>query len=511
MNIVILHCHLQSGGVTQVIENHVHAITNEASAHRILLVSSSRVSGLRIPNIEHLALDALDYDSPSLAKGTADSRADSIVVELQNRLAEPGIAADDTVLHWHNHSLGKNTALPAAIARLAASGWRQFLQIHDFAEDNRPENYRRLIDAIAAQTPADLDRYLYPVSPTIHYGTLTGGDAEVLRRIGVPADQVHCVPNSVRLPNDVPDHEESLDHVRRTFGLPVDARWCLYPVRGIRRKNVGEFLLFSQLAGESVFAGITLCPETPVERRSYLRWKSIASEVSPRVVFDAADGVPFLTNLAAADFIVSTSVAEGFGMAMLEPWLAGRPVIARDLPSVTGDFLDSGIQLPNQYERLPIPGTQTWLAAAVQETKQAFEQAWSTLPKTFRPDAPSFDVSESTIDFASLVPQRQVAVLRCLSDDHAFRNEVREACASVIDGVTSLPDKTIIQQNQNVIARLYGAEHQASQLLAIYSSLLDDVGTELTTTVANAGDCQNEVSQSRPFYPCRTEWLQTVG
>ena len=150
----------------------------------------------------------------------------------------------------------------------------------------------------------------------------------------------------------LPDHDVCAQKVRLAAQLDANTQWILYPVRGIRRKNIGEFCLLSMLMPEHAVLGVTLPPTTAIEAESYLRWKAFAQTYAPRAVFDAGTwpAVPFLENLAASRRVVSTSVAEGFGMAFLEPWLAGRGVVARRLPGVVDDFEENGLQLDRFYD-----------------------------------------------------------------------------------------------------------------------------------------------------------------
>ncbi len=428
---------------------------------------------------------------------------------LQSELENRGITKDNTVLHWHNHSLGKNTAAPAAIRSLAESGWRILLQIHDFAEDNRPDNYRRLIQATGATSKLEIDQYLYPVGSQIHYATLTRADAGVLCEVGIPEPRAHCLPNSVVLPfGEQPCQDESLAKVRRSIGLPNDARWCLYPVRGIRRKNVGEFVMLSRWIRPDQFAGLTLCPTTPVEKRSYERWREIAAEVAPKAVFDAGQhpDVTFADNVSAADFIMSTSVAEGFGMAFLEPWLAHREVIARRLPTVTDDFETSGVKLPKLYDQILIPGDAAWIRDCVAESSAAIRQAWSDLPDQFQPslDSRARDCDQR-IDFARLTTNRQIEVLRLAAADPGFESEVRECSRDLVGHLTSQPDDALVQHNAAVVGREYSPERSGRRLIAIYKELLASSCDVEIESPLHAGIAVDLISRTRPFFPCRTE------
>ncbi len=248
-------------------------------------------------------------------------------------------------------------------------------------------------------------------------------------------------------PQQQPPQDESLAKVRQSIGLPDDARWCLYPVRGIRRKNVGEFVLLSRWIRPDQFAGLTLCPTTPVEKRSYERWREVAAQIAPKAVFDVGQhpDVTFADNVSAADFIMSTSVAEGFGMSFLEPWLAHREVIARRLPTVTDDFESSGVKLSKLYDQILIPGDAAWIRECNAESIAAIREAWSNLPEQFQPSLDS-QANESTdrIDFAKLTSNRQIEVLRKAAEDPGFESDVKECSRELVAHLTGQPDVALV-------------------------------------------------------------------
>lgn len=516
MNIVILHCHFERGGVTQVVENHVRALRDDGGVAQIALVAGDRVGGLSPETLAATTLvqiDDFDYDRHDQAADELPDRAKRIADRLSRQLSALGIGSDNSVLHWHNHGLGKNTAAPRVIRRLAQEGWRILAQIHDFAEDNRPENYRRLIAATGAVNKAELDGYLYPVAPQIHYATLTQADAAILAQLGVPEPQTHCLPNGVVPPGGEPDRDDSLEKVRRAMQLPGDATWSLYPVRGIRRKNVGEFLALSRWLGPQQYAGLTLCPATEVERHSYLRWKALAADVAPQAVFDAGHyrEVSFGENLAAADFILSTSVAEGFGMAFLEPWLADREVVARRLPTVIDDFERCGVRFPKLYDAVPIPGDRQWLAQCRQATAAAAESAWSTVAREFHP-APSHATLGSdtgddadSIDFACLTPRLQVEVLQKLAADSGFESSVKALSRPLVDALSAPPGAELIAANAELVAERYSPQRTRDQLTGIYRHLSSAPAEAEVGSPARAGIAVDLISAARPIYPCRTE------
>jgi len=528
--VVILHCHFERGGVTQVVENNVRALRDTGRFERIILASGNRCDGLSSETrnaVECIKVDAFDYDTRVFTADDLVVRREQMMHALRTQFAQLGVGVENTVLHWHNHSLGKNTAVPAVIRSLADEGWRLLLQIHDFAEDHRPENYGRLISAIGANCKRDVDCFLYPQAETIHYATLTRADAEVLCRLGVSSDSVHCLPNGVTVPHgsSLP-REEARAGLLRAFSLPADVRWSLYPVRGIRRKNVGELLMLARWAGENRFFGLTLMPATPQEKRSYHRWKKVAAEVSKQTVFDAGENpsISFLQNMLAADYVISTSVAEGFGMAFLEPWLMGRGVIARRLNTVADDFEKCGMNLGSFYEAVLIPGDKSWIDECRTETKSAEAQAWSNLPKAFQPHIHPFkDEPSGAIDFAKLIPRRQIEVLQRMSRDAGFENEAKQLSATLVSQLNQDFSVSVLKSNARVVQEHYSAEQAGQRLLNLYEGMINGHG--VWNPAAQRGSAQQDfgspedavtmpecgidlISAFRPYHPCRTEKLR---
>ncbi|MEN0111234.1 MAG: hypothetical protein AAF805_10985, partial [Planctomycetota bacterium] len=161
MLLAILHHHLNRGGVTSVIANHCRALATLPDAdrpERVVVLFDGQRDGWPENLLDELAgrlavelvvEPALGYDA---AGATADSAGLADV--LAQRLAACGLSPEDTLLHTHNHSIGKSASLPGALGRLADAGWRMLLQVHDFAEDNRPENYAHLREATGLDDPA---------------------------------------------------------------------------------------------------------------------------------------------------------------------------------------------------------------------------------------------------------------------------------------------------------------------------------------------------------------------
>ncbi|MCC9658210.1 hypothetical protein [Rhodopirellula halodulae] len=517
LKILIVHCHFERGGVTQVVDNHVHCLRDADEITEIALLSGPRQSGLQESTrnaVQLWSLQSLEYDSHREIKNDIETDARTTAEDIDQLCRQSDWNPNEVVVHWHNHSLGKNAASPLVVKRLAAMGYSCVLHIHDFAEDQRPENWAYLRDTLPCQSATELDTILYPTGPRISYATLTTGDARTLVQYGIDRSRVDVLPNSVRLPSsELPAFETARQKVRQAFDLPSDFQWMLYPVRGIRRKNLGEFLLMCQLAGRPAVGAMTLMPTTPVEKRSYERWRSIAHECVDNVVFDAAHhpDIEFTDNLSAATTVVSSSVAEGFGMAFLEPWLASRSVVARNLPGVTADFIDRGVLLDRLYDSVRIPGSPDWLAGAEQAFQLAKQKAWQGVlteaelgSQVTQPTAEQHD----WIDFARLTPDLQIEVLRKFASDEGFAQEVRQRNRDLVNWLTEPLDPSVIQHNRSIVQSEFGSANQRQQLLNLYRKAVQNADIPVTEATGSRAMLQ-WVDQSRPFYPCRVERLDT--
>jgi hypothetical protein len=256
---------------------------------------------------------------------------------------------------------------------------------------------------------------------------------------------------------------------------------------------------------------LTLRPATPVEAAGYDRWHRLAPQVSPRAVFDAGHhkSVSFADNLAACEYVVSTSVAEGFGMAYLEPWLAHRAVVARRLPEVMNDFAAEGVDMPALYDELPVPGDADWLQACGRRTRAALADAWSSVPPPFRPPMQhrQADRDADTIDFATLTPADQADVLRRVADSDSFDQAVRQRSPQLIASLHRPADHEQVLRNAARVGQRYSPEAQGTRLRSLYRSLLEAPIERSISGPNGKGPAVQLVSEVRPFYPCRTERL----
>ncbi|MGE9296181.1 MAG: glycosyltransferase, partial [Puniceicoccales bacterium] len=251
MRVAVVHYHLKRGGVTRVAENAFAALQGRG--------------------VEMVALSSEPYEGdsempvgvvPGLAYTLANEKPDPGALWFSlKKAARDALGGEPDVWHIHNHCLGKNTAVPQVVCRLAAEK-PVLLQIHDFAEDGRPSNYA----AMAGQVP-DLNT-LYPQAAHVHYGLLNSRDMNFLSESGFASQSLHLLPNPVAVPE--------LSEEQAVVPGFEDKRLILYPTRAIRRKNVGELLLWSALADKDTAFATTLTPKNPTALPVHDRWKVFA-------------------------------------------------------------------------------------------------------------------------------------------------------------------------------------------------------------------------------------------
>lgn len=489
MQLAILHYHLNRGGVTQAIMNHLESLASCAKKDRpekVALVHCGRREGWPAGDWQSvLPFECVLVDVPPLeydAAVTADP--EGLADAISHALLEAGFDLPQTVLHTHNHSLGKNASLPGALGRLASRGLHVLMQVHDFAEDFRPANYRHMMKALKINESTDLAALLYPQSATIHYATLTGRDHNLLAMAGVAADRLHVLPNPVAEFDGLPDPAKTRPRVRDQLDIGDQTPLVIYPVRGIRRKNVGEVLLYSALSGSESCYAITLAPENPAELASFDRWHSLADRLELNCKFGIGNGagnnyqIEFVDALSACDAVITTSVAEGFGMVFLETWLAGRPLIGRNLPEITGDFLDSGLEYPGLRDELLVP--VAWLDEQQLRDHMLEIHSWACRDYNARPAADCGDQLErllqpGSIDFARLPTLCQTEIIGYVA---AHGDEAREEMWALNPGLQQAlqlepADQALIEANAERVREAYSPEAIGERLCAIYSRLLE--------------------------------------
>lgn len=481
-SVAIVHYHLRRGGVTSVIKHALEACRSKG-------IDACVIAG-----------EAPDDDFPapvvvieSLGYGHGGDRlpgSEDFANEVRAG-ASRALGRSPDLWHIHNHSLGKNLYLPLLVAGLARLGLPVVLQPHDFAEDGRPDNYALIRHGSGRDSSAGLARFLYPQGGNVHYAVLNCRDLKFLKRAGVADEQVHLLHNAIAIGGgDAFDEPES----RHKGDL------IIYPTRAIRRKNVGELLLLAALDPDRHRYGVTLAPENPLEQPRYKEWVDLSRKLELPVQFEVGpnSGMPFAELLKSAKCAVTTSVAEGFGMAFLEPCLAGIPVVGRDLPEITVDFAAMGVDLSYLYESLPVPvalfdrdAFRERQYVAYRETLKAYGREPTNVCRTTLWQKTEVD---GCIDFGKLDTRAQQEVLATVAGSTPKTRAIRpfpikfDAAQAVLKG------------NRAAVYREFSLDRYAARLEEVYVKTLGaEAGRRPELSCERLLDCFLAPERFRPI------------
>lgn len=435
MKIAFLHFHLKRGGVTTVINQQIKAIS--ASCETIAISGPPQENEICLT--DHFHVDGIGYDETSTSIYHPDKLAESILEKICAKW--PG-GCD--LIHVHNPLLSKNRQFLSIIQALLQSGQTLLLQVHDFAEDGRPLFY------FQEEYPADC-----------HYCVINSRDFRILSKSGLSAKGLHLLPNMIT---------PLQDSCKKT----IAGNYILYPVRAIRRKNIGEAILLSQYMPGECSLFITLPPNSAEDKRSYSAWKQFVKKNELSIEFEKGFSFNFSSLVSSATGLITTSISEGFGFSFLEPWTAGKQLWGRRIPEICNDFDKNGIDLSHLYTFLSVP--LDWI------DKHSFYIKWSEcliettnlfgLSKDLYKPEEQFDsiIKKGTIDFGLLDEKTQRQVINKIMHDPSFAADLLDLNPFMASIGTTIED-VLITKNKNAVMRYYGMEHYAETLLNLYQKV----------------------------------------
>ena len=455
MKVAIVHYHLEPGGVTRVIENTLDSFAEYFPITQFIVLSGRPYPGQRIQNVQ--IVDGLDYASPS------NSTCPKKLKENMEKAVELGLGGKPDLWHIHNHCLGKNPSLTQAVALLAEEGNRILLQPHDFAEDGRPSNFNYL-NQVYSKT--------YPSSPLVHYATLNHRDYSFVKKLlKEKSSQVHLLANSISIPVDSGSETNT--------SPPLPENLFVYPVRAVRRKNLGELALIAASHPEKHFAN-SLGPTNPNFVKIFENWKEFSQKLDLPVSFAIGEKVncSFHDIMNHAEGIISTSIAEGFGLGFLEPWIFEKFLCGRNIPEITQDFSNLGINLNNLYTRIDIdpkhlPSKELLKPRIDSALIKYFSDYGKKLPKHATELAYQSIVQETGIDFGRLDESFQqeiiCSVLKSKTAQESIQNQVGIENRNI----------NLIQENKKAVMKNFDQQTYAKKVKMIYDLLLNSAFEEI--------------------------------
>lgn len=486
MNITIFHYHLKPGGVTQVITQSIKAMLLHLPAvSSITLVAGSR------ENVE-AELQKLKEELPQHQSAITFDHVPEInyledaphtrVADLEHILTTRYKGS----LWWvHNYHLGKNPVFTEALVRIADNIPEQKIvfHIHDFPESGRYENMDRLYSM--------MDSPLYPVTSNVRYAVINGRDRDNLVEAGMDPRQLSLLHNPCEgTALDRDDRKQA----RTTLGKALEesayefhpgAPIMLYPVRTIRRKNVLEGGLLSRCLGQPVNLVVTL-PGVSSQERPY---SQLVSSCFVQHLIPGAWGIgdpeagydlPFSTVVTATDLIFSSSVMEGFGYLFINALSWGKPLFARNLPtlrSIEEVFRSFSSYF---YRGIEVPLT----SSQRKELRQAYlgylEEVRSSLPEQILRQLKTeieTVTEKNAIDFSFLSVDLQHRILQ-QAQEQRFQDRIREDNPVIFRRLHSLLEVEETPRHEIVQAH-FSLERFAATAEEILDSFTDpDIGEE---------------------------------
>ena len=445
---VQIHYHNRPGGVTSVMGQYGLAFGKAcgSAAGTSLVVCAKHHARADIDGAKVIDVRECGYTTFRTKNAFIKTR-NSLLKRLE-QIITSGLLARPISVVGHNLTLGKNCALSSAFAQCARrlakqkNEYRFFSVVHDFAEEGRTDLMSQIVSL--KRLGIKIRDELYPVSPNLCFVALNNRNYSILKKAGF---QVRLVPNPVSAPATARSMPASI-RIRVIRGLAKcaekdntafkpDAPLLVYPSRIISRKNPVEAILLAHF----FFSSNLLLGEsgTSIEDRALaVHLKRLCTRCKIPVIFNSGRAASFLLShdetllsllTKAADVCITTSVLEGFGYALYEPWLYHKAVVGR-VPA--GSDVQKKIAAAGLYSKLLIPCG--WI-----DVDKLVRRYYRDMKKSCRaidefPDTGSFSkqfnsafVENRGIDFGCLDIATQCAVLECLCRHPELTDEWKRA------------------------------------------------------------------------------------
>jgi len=529
-----LHYHLRPAGVRAEIENSIDAITQKLNAKSLSIFVLSDYEGifsikdLRIKTkfkkskkvkIQKINISELNYnEKPAKNKKQFLIEADELKQSILNHIPLSRCTKKNPfILHTHSVPLGKNPRLNAAIKLLADHCHNKnkpfwiLNQIHDFAENSRPELLHNLQACTGKFDKKFASEIMYSNTPNVFYAVINSRDSENLEMIGISQKKIFYLPNSVdidiftakpmtrakkyrnQLIGSLEEYAEKNNYI-----FDKKRKIILSPLKLMRRKNNIESLLlllaFNYIKDEyqlliSLEAHAGKDVDYVNKFKKFIKKKKLPVTVgggqelislSEKRQFENGKITEFsiidLFDLSTA--VITTSILEGFGFSFIEGWLTGKAVIGRKLPYVCKDFEKNGMDLDHMYKKIWVP--VKWIKNSKKRIFGIYFKHLNQLRKQqgLKP-FPSSEIEKQLsklkykminnrlcIDFKELDSDMQLEAVERIFSGKKYADEFLKINPIIRRMFRLLENgpKDIIQKNKNVIMENYSLRSKAKNL-----------------------------------------------
>jgi len=256
----------------------------------------------------------------------------------------------------------------------------------------------------------------------------------------------------------------------------IPKNFILYPVRAIRRKNIGEAFLLSLFFPENHALIITLPPNSDRDFHYYALWKQFAKDMHLNIIFEASEKYNFTDLVQSAKRIITTSISEGFGFSYLEPWTAGQMLSGRRLTGICSDFTGKHMELEHLYDKILIPISSIdhhlffhqWKACILENARLLkISVSESAINKVFKRIT-----SDSTIDFGMLDEHFQIQVIKDIESDINFKIRLMDLNPFLSDLSQTHNNSQIIRHNRSIVEKEFSQKAYKNLLIKTYQKII---------------------------------------
>ena len=548
IKIALFHYHFLPGGITTVAINAVNSIIKYASLNSFKIEEIVFISG-KDGNLENIIQNQIEKpeETDTVIKFDIDSALDYLADNY--KYDEQDIEEKIILLlkkykgfiWWiHNYQLGKNPVLTRIITEYLKKNDDQkaILQIHDFPECARPENYRFL---------AEKKYTIYPVTNNIRYVTINARDERYLKEAGVPDNLVWLLYDPVSglskkqliqiskskstnittqagAATDLQKKnlcKEKLVQQFRSFfpALNPENDFALYPVRTIRRKNILEAALLAKIT-ENGFNLIVTLPGISAQEKKYSDTVKECFEKGhvPGIWGCGSnlygEPVPLENVINASDFVISSSIMEGFGYHMIDSLLWSKPVITKYLDIQEGFSEIFRNTASFFYDFITVP--------VEKKNREKITQLYFDSIRRYSKIMGNYNIelvlqqidsilSRDSVDFSYLPVYLQIELLAKISNDKVYRKDVKTLNKNTTEKILKVI-KTKQHYDPLKIADYFSFRSFAAKFFKIINSFDENLPLENLTEVDNSnnGDDNDVVSRNLLNLFFRPEFLRLL-
>jgi hypothetical protein len=373
------------GGVNSVVFANAKALLDIHKDATIFFVGSIKSPLIeRNSRVHHIDVPELDI-SKEIEVGFVEKNVFDYMREglkIYRKLKK--ILKDKDVIIFENPNLAANPPATYAFYLLAKklsaqdSKTKVVFRTHDFVED-RDVNFNNILKFTGVEEGPYWHKILFPKLRNIRYVIINSTDRKRLWGHGIVEEGlVHYIPNPI---NEVLMHKDNgfpkklRGKLVKKYNLKKNTKFIFYPVRIVSRKNIEEAIfltmLLRHLLGENYWLVISLRTGKKIDDDYASTLDNYVKKHKLPVILGINEYVGLMRKItpsgelkhfgisdaySMSDFVISTSILEGFGLFFIESWFFHKLIIGRDLPYVTEDFKKAGINLQHLYTNLIVNG-----------------------------------------------------------------------------------------------------------------------------------------------------------